>query len=190
LIPPSSPGPKISVVVPAHNAASDLELCLAAVKRSSRPFHECIVVDDASTDATPQVAERAGCLLVRMEANSGPAAARNAGAAKATGDILFFIDSDVCVQADTLQRVADHFAADAQLDALIGSYDDQPKDPDFLSQYKNLLHHFVHQQGSDTASTFWSGCGAIRREVFLRYSGFSEDYKRPAIEDIELGYRL
>ncbi len=178
------------MVVPAHNSVRDLELCLAALNHSSHPYHECIVVDDASTDDTPKVAEKAGCRLIRMETNSGPAAARNAGAAKATGDILFFIDSDVCVSTDTLRRVADHFGADPKLDALIGSYDDRPQQPDFLSQYKNLLHHFVHQQGSDVASTFWSGCGAIRREVFLRYSGFSEDYKRPAIEDIELGYRL
>jgi GT2 family glycosyltransferase len=182
--------PKISVVVPAHNSAQDLGLCLKALNHSSIPYHECIVVDDASTDETPKVAEDAGCRLIRMKANSGPAAARNAGAAIATGDVLFFIDSDVCVSVDTLQRVTDHFGADPKLDALIGSYDDRPQQADFLSQYKNLLHHFVHQQGSETASTFWSGCGAIRREIFARYSGFSEDYKRPAIEDIELGYRL
>jgi len=91
---------------------------------------------------------------------------------------------------DTLQRVADHFAGDPQPDAVIGSYDDQPRQPDFLSQYKNLFHHFVHQTGDGAASTFWSGCGAVRREVFLEYSGFNEDYKRPMIEDIELGYRM
>jgi glycosyltransferase involved in cell wall biosynthesis len=190
LIQQSLQAPKISVVVPAHNSFKDLELCLAALNHSTHPYHECIVVDDASTDDTAKAAEAAGCFVIRQKTNAGPAAARNAGAAKATGDILFFIDSDVCVAPDTLRRVADHFAADAKLDALIGSYDDRPQQADFLSQYKNLFHHFVHQQGSDVASTFWSGCGAIRRDVFLRYSGFSEDYKRPAIEDIELGYRL
>jgi hypothetical protein len=51
-------------------------------------------------------------------------------------------------------------------------------------------HCFVHQNGKRTASTFWSGCGAIRRSVFLKYGGFDESYQRPAIEDIELGYRL
>ena len=178
------------MVIPAHNSARDLERCLAALQLSTRACHECIVVDDASSDDSAKVAERAGYRLIRLKANSGPAVARNAGAARATGDVLFFIDSDVCVEPDTLQRVADHFASDPELDALIGSYDDQPQQPDFLSQYKNLFHHFVHQSGSEVASTFWSGCGAIRRDVFLRYSGFSEDYKRPAIEDIELGYRL
>src|SRR5262249_41295744 len=42
----------------------------------------------------------------------------------------------------------------------------------------------------ENASTFWSGCGAIRREVFLSLGGFDAAYVRPSIEDIELGYRL
>lgn len=79
---------------------------------------------------------------------------------------------------------------DTQVDALIGSYDDDPKSPDFISQYRNLMHCSVHQTGRSEASTFWSGCGAIRREVFLESGGFDETYVRPAIEDIELGYRL
>jgi hypothetical protein len=73
---------------------------------------------------------------------------------------------------------------------LVGSYDDAPESADFLSQYKNLMHHFVHQRSRREACTFWSGCGAIRREVFLEHGGFDESYERPAIEDIELGYRL
>jgi hypothetical protein len=52
------------------------------------------------------------------------------------------------------------------------------------------MHCFVHQNGKRKASTFWSGCGAIRRTVFLEHGGFCESYQRPAIEDIELGYRL
>ena len=65
-----------------------------------------------------------------------------------------------------------------------------------MSQFRNLLHHYVHQQGDfhqDTrpAHTFWTGCGMIRREVFLDFGGFDPSlYPRPAIEDIELGYRL
>jgi GT2 family glycosyltransferase len=53
-----------------------------------------------------------------------------------------------------------------------------------------LLHHYVHQISKEEAATFWGACGAIRREVFLKVEGFDERYRRPAIEDIELGYRL
>ena len=65
-----------------------------------------------------------------------------------------------------------------------------------VSQSRTLLHHFVHQQGDFAGDirpvhTFWTGCGMIRREVFLAFGGFDPRlYPRPAIEDIELGYRL
>jgi hypothetical protein len=99
------------------------------------------------------------------------------------------VDADVCVHSDAIDRIAEALS-DPEVDAVIGSYDDDPSSPDFLSQYKNLMHCFVHQTASSEASTFWSGCGAIRRDVFLVLSGFDANYKRPAIEDIELGYRM
>jgi hypothetical protein len=88
------------------------------------------------------------------------------------------------------------FAADPSLTALFGSYDDHPTARGVVSQFRNLLHHFVHQQGTFVdnarpAHTFWTGCGMIRRQVFLDFGGFDPRlYPRPAIEDIELGYRL
>jgi hypothetical protein len=60
----------------------------------------------------------------------------------------------------------------------------------FLSQYRNLLHHYVHQTGHEDASTFWCGCGGIRRAVFLEMGGFNGGFDDPSIEDIEFGYRL
>jgi hypothetical protein len=104
--------------------------------------------------------------------------------------VLFFVDSDVVIPGDSVDKVRRSFLADPELRAVFGSYDDAPDARDFLSQYKNLLHHYVHQQGSPDASTFWAGCGAIRRDVFLSLGGFDESYATPSIEDIELGYRL
>jgi GT2 family glycosyltransferase len=151
---------------------------------------EIIVVDDGSTDSTRDVALSFGITPLETGGRRGPAFARNLGARAAAGSIVFFLDADVCAQSDTIETVQAHFNSDPALDALIGSYDNDPHAPDFLSQYRNLMHAFVHQQGDESASTFWSGCGAIRRDVFLEHSGFDESYGRPAIEDIELGYRL
>lgn len=182
--------PSVAVVIPAYNAPEHLEKCLGALLPSLEPTDEVIVVDDGSTDDTPHVARRHGVRLFTTGERSGPATARNLGAREATADLLYFIDADVVVSPDTVGQIRAAFADDPSLDALIGSYDDSPGAGDFLSQYKNLMHHFVHQRSHQQACTFWSGCGAIRRELFLEHGGFDESYERPAIEDIELGYRL
>jgi glycosyltransferase involved in cell wall biosynthesis len=146
-------------------------------------------VDDGSTDETRVIAEQAGARVLASNGNKGPAHARNLGAREAKGDVLFFIDADVCIRPDTLSRISATFD-DSGIDAVIGSYDDTPHEQDVLSMYRNLMHRYVHQNSKREARTFWSGCGAIRRSVFLEHNGFDEGYGRPAIEDIELGYRL
>ena len=182
--------PTLSVIIPVHNSAAHLKRCLDHVALSLYTDYELIVVDDGSTDDSPQVAEQYGCKLVRCRTNGGPAAARNRGIQEASGQILYFFDCDVCVRPDTLGRVAECFAAHPETEAVIGSYDEEPGEPDFLSQYRNLFHHWIHQGGSEDATTFWSGCGAIRKSVLVEYGGFNEEYRRPSIEDIELGYRM
>ncbi len=186
----------ISVIIPALNAARFLPDLLAALQSGLLRPDEIIVVDDGSADATVAIAHARGVRILNTPHHrSGPAVARNLGAVAATGDILLFLDADVIPHADTVARVAAAFdppGSDSApaIDAVFGSYDDQPADPGFLSQYKNLFHHYVHQHGAEQATTFWTGCGAMRRDVFFRLGGFTDEYGRPCIEDIELGYRL
>ena len=178
----------ISVIIPAYNAGPYLERCLKALQNSNHAPLETIVIDDASTDNTLLIAEQFDVTVMSSETRRGPAHVRNRGAARARGKIFLFLDSDVCVHQNTLLKFEEAFATDPELDALIGSYDSTPASPDFISQYRNLMHAYVHQTGAEQASTFWSGCGAMRSEVFRQHSGFGEEYL--AIEDIELGYRL
>ena len=186
-----TPTARISVVMPVFNGGPDLEKCLAAIAASSHPAFECILVDDGSTDGmTAAAAERHGARVISLQQRSGPAIARNYGAREARGDILFFIDADVLLHPDAIAVAASTLENDPGLSAVFGSYDDQPGHPSFLSQYRNLFHHWVHQTGNAQAATFWAGCGAIRRDVFMQMGGFSQEYGRPSIEDIELGTRL
>ncbi len=180
----------ISVVIPVYQSAELLDECLRELRRGDEQPNEYIVVDDGSTDDSAAVARRHGAIVLTSAERRGPAHARNLGARTARGDVLLFLDADVRPGHDTIRRVRTRFEQDHALDALIGSYDADPSSPGFVSQYKNLMHCFVHQSGNRVASTFWSGCGAIRRDVFLTLGGFDESYDRPAIEDIELGYRL
>ena len=158
--------------------------------RSTAPPLEVIVVSDGDVSGSYRAAAEFGFTVLQLAQTGGPARARNFGARAARGEVLMFLDADVELHEDALFEVGRSFAADAALDAVFGSYDDAPGADNFLSQYRNLLHHYTHQTSREEASTFWSGCGAIRRDVFLKMGGFDEKYRRPSIEDIELGYRL
>ncbi len=183
--------PFFSVVMPVLDGGAVFERCLAALEGSSFTDYDLIVVDDGSTDASAEIARRAGARVIQTAGRVGPGRARNLGVAEARGEFVLFLDADCEVHPDTLANAARELEADPGLDALFGSYDDQPAARSLVSTYKNLQHHFVHQRGQGEASTFWAGCGAVRRRVFLELGGFdSELYARPSIEDIELGSRL
>ncbi|MDO9117013.1 MAG: glycosyltransferase family 2 protein [Nitrospira sp.] len=180
----------VAVIVPVYNGGAKFRASLESIRQTVPPPDELIVIGDGDTDGSSQYAEAAGVTLYRFPQPGGPGRARNLGASKATSDLLFFIDADVTVPEKVIEQVRDIFARHPEIAAMIGSYDDQPGEANFLSQYRNLLHHYVHQNGREEASTFWGACGAIRREVFLAMGGFDETYRKPSIEDIELGYRL
>jgi glycosyltransferase involved in cell wall biosynthesis len=181
--------PSLAVIIPAFNASKTIVPCLQSVLRSGVATDKIIVVDDGSTDSTLALARKFGVKVVQQP-RSGPAAARNLGAGMVDADIFFFLDSDCTLAVDAMDRVGQFFADNPRIDALIGSYDDLPAESNVLSQYKNLMHHRVHQDSAGHTQTFWSACGAIRREAFCAVGGFEEGFARASVEDIHLGYRL
>ncbi|MBF2026654.1 MAG: glycosyltransferase [Oscillatoriales cyanobacterium C42_A2020_001] len=186
----NSSTPSLSIIVPVFNGGNNFRQCLQSLSLVADQVLEIIVVDDGSTDDSRLWAEQVGAKVVQFPSPGGPARARNWGAEIATGEILFFVDADVTVTPETIAQIRTVFRDRPNMDALIGSYDDKPGAPNFLSQYKNLFHHYTHQISDENASTFWGACGAIRRAVFWAVGGFDERYRYPSVEDIELGYRL
>jgi GT2 family glycosyltransferase len=180
---------RVSVIVPVKDGANYLRRTLPALIATLPEGAELIVSDDGSRDESAKVAGEAGAQVVVHGAASGPAAARNRGAARAQGELLVFLDADVRVHPDSLAQLVAAFD-DAGVAAAFGSYDNAPESRSWISLYKNLAHHFVHQRSSPEASTFWAGWGAIRAGVFRDCGGFDESYVRPSIEDVELGCRL
>jgi GT2 family glycosyltransferase len=185
----SSSGVRLSIIVPAYNSGRDLQECVSALQAAACSNSEIIVVDDGSTERLG-VPDGNSVSILRLSKNSGPSSARNLGARHARGDILFFVDSDVVVAPDAVARMLQVFDQDPAVAAVFGSYDKHPRAKGLVSQYRNLLHHYVHQTGSREASTFWGGCGAVRRSVFEAVGGFDEKRYTRFMEDIELGYRL
>jgi glycosyltransferase involved in cell wall biosynthesis len=180
-----------SVVIPVWNGDAHLAKCLEALTASHRKPDEIVVVDDGSDDNSAAIARAHGSKVVQItDGPLGPATARNRGVRASSGGIIIFIDSDVAVHPETLDLMEEQFLADPDLCAVFGSYDDRPAEKGLISRYRNLMHHYVHQQSRREASTFWAGCGAIRRETFEGENGFDETYRWASIEDIELGLRL
>ena len=186
--------PYLSVIVPAHAAAGLLPRSLQALADSELPraYWELIVVDDASGDATASIAAQFADIVVRLPGKPyGPAYARNRGFDVARGECLVFLDADVCVYPDTLTQFALALGRAPEVSAVFGSFDARSRGKGLGVQYRNLLTHYYHQQNAGPAETFWSSCGAIRREAFIEAGMFDEwHFPRRQIEDFELGHRI
>lgn len=183
--------PTLSAVVPVfdgrHYLEQSLPPLLAAV---GRELEEVVVVDDGSSDGSGEYARALGARVIPSGGRLGPGAARNLAIAEVRGEAVLLVDADVVIHADAPAR-ARSVLAEPGVVAVFGSYDDAPPEPGFFSQYMNLRHHFTHSSHPGEATTFWSGCGAVRRNAFLDAGGFDTAlFDRPSIEDIELGYRL
>lgn len=141
-------------------------------------------------DDPHEIAARYQARVLEIDGPSGPAVARNRGSLIARGDVLVFVDADVVVERSAIERLRSTFEATPDAAAVFGSYDEQPAEPNFVSQYKNLAHAFIHMSSQRVAQTFWAGFGAVRAEAFAAVGGFDERFARPCVEDIDLGYRL
>jgi cellulose synthase/poly-beta-1,6-N-acetylglucosamine synthase-like glycosyltransferase len=183
----------LSVIVPVHDAARDLAFCIDALAASTLPREswELLIVCDSSSAATRAIAaQRADKVIALADGPRGPAFARNRGVEASRASIVAFIDADVMVHPDALKRLLSAFDQTG-VAAAFGSYDDSPSHEGMISEYRNLLHHRVHQKNAGSVESFWAGCGAVRKQEFRAVGGFDESrYDRPAIEDVELGYRL
>jgi len=186
---------RFSICIPVRNDPGNLKRCLAGFRNQDLSDCEILVCDDGSTPtlSTADLNETGVEFRLIHQAGQGPSVARNHLARVARGTFLFFVDADTIPHSQMLERARNIIAEQPQIGAFYGSYDDEPDHRTLVSSYKNLLHHYTHQHsasGGEEVTTFWCGCGVIRRELFLQYGGLSEFYDRPSIEDIELGVRL
>ncbi|MEO1766703.1 glycosyltransferase [Thiobacter aerophilum] len=199
-------GPRFSVIIPVFNGAACLARAIDSVLAQSWTAHEIIVVDDGSTDATPEVARRYGDrILYLRQDNAGVSAARNRGARQATGDWLAFLDADDWYYPDRLRWHAEWIAARPGLDFFTGDYDYVRTDGSLIShsmdqhesgqamlrKAKGLPHVvmesdefeiFVADHFGDTHTL------SVPRATFLRLGGYPEGYR--VCEDVFFLVRL
>lgn len=181
----------MAIIVPVHDGADTLRSCLEALLAATTDADELIVIDDGSEDQSGEIARQLGVRVITPGRNEGAAAARNRGVAESRAPLLCFVDADVVIHADALERLRRSLLAEPKLSAVFGSYDDAPAAQGVVSRYRNLLHHHTHQRGRRDAVTFWTGLGAIRRCAFEAVGGFDDQrFAFSGMEDVDLGDRL
>ncbi len=179
---------RISVIVPAYNAADILADCLDALLAQTRAPEEIIVVDDGSSDKTAEIACSKG-VVVLTQPNQGPAAARNRGAEQASGDVLLFTDADCAPAPDWVERLIAPFA-DADVIGAKGAYLSCQMGvvPRFVQQeYESKYRRLLRQSSIDFIDTY---SAAYRRAIFLENGGFDPSFPVPSVEDQDLSFRL
>lgn len=191
--------PAISVILPVRNAGRTLPRVLAAIRGSTFRDYEVVAVDDGSSDESGGILGADGVdVLLRHDRRRGQWPSRNAAVAAATGRILFFVDSDVEIGPDTLERVHAFFAADGNggpesaRRALIGVYSHRHPNREWCSRYKNAWIRYSYlRAASDRVDWFFTGVGALPRAIFAETGGFTETFRvETGGGDVEFGRRL
>jgi glycosyltransferase involved in cell wall biosynthesis len=179
----------ISIIIPVRNGARTLDASLTAACAAASPADEVVVVDDGSTDATAAIAARHPCRIVRLPGPRGAAAARNAGAAAARGDVLFFIDADCLLATGAPARAAAALEAAGPRAVLGGTYDTVAADPGFFPAFQAVFVNFHETRRPDDPDYVATHALAIRKDDFRSCGGFDEGFL-PILEDVELSHRL
>lgn len=178
---------EVSLIIPAHRTGEVFGRCLAAVAGLTPAPGEVLVVLSGNAREEAGAVRALGFRAVICMEPLGPGPARNLGAGHASGSWLVFLDSDCIPPAHFLRQAGDALRVLPGANAAFGSYDSQPSAPDFLSRFRNLLHHYTHQRaGAGEGATFWTACGVVRADVFFALGGFQDI----PMEDINFGYRL
>ena len=180
----------VAVVVPVRNT-SDWHQTVESVQSGNTTPVEFVVVDDGS-DPPIQSTRDSPVHILRI-APSGPAAARNAGAAATTSDVIIFVDADVTVREYTVARLVQVLeTAPSDVAAIQAIYAEQTPDLGFATQFQNALqrYNFLAVRDAEHFSGLSSFCIAIRRHAFEAVGGFDAAVHRATVEDDTLGLEL
>lgn len=187
--------PKVSVVIPAYNAAAFIERTLESVLRQTFRSYEVIVVDDGSSDGTHQIVERwlarsglAGRCI--RQTNQKIAAARNAGMKAARGEFIALLDADDLWDPPKLETVMAEFDTRPDVD-LICHNERITKEGETVRVTRNGpwvqgMYEFLLFKGNSLSPS----ATVVRKDKALSIGGFREDPEFNTVEDYDFWMRL
>ncbi len=180
----------VSIIIPAYNCEKTiLQTLQCSFDQAYKDIKDVIVVDDGSTDRTAQIVQSVKGVTYVYQNNAGPAAARNRGVKEATGDVVFFTDSDCLPQRGWIDNSIKHFD-NPGIAAVAGSYG--------IANQNNRLARCVHKEilfrhrvlMPQYPKVFGSYNVGIRKDVFKEVEGFDVSYRYASGEDNDLSYKI
>lgn len=178
----------LSIIIPVFNSYKTIEKCLSSIFNSTFNDFEVIVVDDKSTDDYTDLLKKFNVEIINNEYNIGPSVSRNNGANHAQGKILLFIDSDVEIFPDTLNKIVDFLTFNQNCIAVSGYLYPWCEMTDVLSRYKNLYMHQSYWKEPKIVPWAFTSIFAIYKNVFELTGGFNSQLR--VIEDTLFGVTL
>ncbi len=182
----------VRVVVPVNcESRVTVTRCVSALLRSSSAARmEIVVADDTEHDEWQAFARQIGVKWVRTGAHGSAGLARNSGARHFDGEILVFVDADVEVESEAIELLTQPILS-GTAEATVGTYTDRVGGMSFASTYKHIYLATVYgRRKGCLKNEFWTGLGAVRRDVFHRLGGFARGFAGASGEDTELGFRM
>ena len=186
--PQDLPWPRISVVVCSYNGARTIRDCCEGLLRLEYPNFEVIVVNDGSTDATPEIVSEYGFRLISTE-NRGLSNARNTGWQEARGEIVAYIDDDAYPDPHWLTYIAAAFMRTTHV-GIGGPNLPPPGDGPIADCVANAPGGPVHVLLSDTEAEHIPGCNMAFRKTALQAIGGFDPQFRTAGDDVDVCWRL
>ena len=181
--------PKVSVVVCSYDGARTLEPCLHSLMRLDYPDFEVILVDDGSTDNTPQIASRFPDIRYIHQTNHGLSHARNVGALAARGEIVAYTDSD-CVADESWLTYLVRAMQDQNVEVIGGPNIPPPEDSWAAKVVAASPGGPSHVMIDDRLAEHVPGCNmAFRRDKLIEVGLFDEQY-RVAGDDVDICWRF
>jgi glycosyltransferase involved in cell wall biosynthesis len=173
---------KVSCIIPLYNC-ENIQRLLDSIERNSIKPYEIIIVDDNSS--LDYGFHDMNIKFIKIDENYGPSKARNIGAKEARGEVLLFLDSDVEIEDNLLQKIIKFFSDKNTYQVYSSSYSSFIPDDNTFTKYKTAYMKYIHENAPSESNFVLGACTAILKKDFIEWN---ENYRYA--EDTYWGHEL
>ena len=186
--------PLVSIIIPAYNCENTIGKCLDSLLKLDYPDYEIIIIDDGSTDSTPEILKQSPKVKTIRTQNSGPSRARNIGIKEAKGDFIAFTDADCIVDRNWIKELFRGFVSDKV--AGVGGDQQSPEDEtpfgkdvqDFM-KFVGIVGDYMKHHMDILKTSHNPTCNVLYKKTVLLEAGLFDEALWPG-EDVDIDRKI